>query len=244
MTGRRNEPVDRGATSWPASMLRAAGRSRKVPRGGPHGRPWRGPAGGSTAPRGHPMERFASPSTAPRRPPSWPEGGLAERHRTEGQLARQCDLDHKSAAVALWALGATARRQRPSQASMRPATLKMVPTLRLRGQSPYGFPAPAITMNSMLSGRVTLIDNHNGTASLGGTPDPNAMGQSPTNGWWVRAGGDGGSWPRRVADRTHGRFGLALQWCFSTITPSPQVRLPHATKVHPECERVGHLGRL
>ena len=42
-----------------------------------------------------------------------------------------------------------------------------------------GYPVPTITTSSTLPGGVTLTDNHNGTAVLGGTPDPNAGGIYP-----------------------------------------------------------------
>jgi IPT/TIG domain/Putative Ig domain len=42
-----------------------------------------------------------------------------------------------------------------------------------------GYPVPTITTTSTLPGGVTLTDNHNGTAILGGTPDPNTGGTYP-----------------------------------------------------------------
>ena len=43
----------------------------------------------------------------------------------------------------------------------------------------YGYPVPTITTSSALPGGVTLTDNHDGTASLTGTPGPTAGGVYP-----------------------------------------------------------------
>ena len=43
----------------------------------------------------------------------------------------------------------------------------------------YGYPVPTITTASTLPDGVTLTDNGNGTAAVGGTPDPNAGGVYP-----------------------------------------------------------------
>jgi hypothetical protein len=43
----------------------------------------------------------------------------------------------------------------------------------------YGYPVPTLTTTSTLPGGVTLTDNHNGTATLGGTPGPDTGGVYP-----------------------------------------------------------------
>jgi hypothetical protein len=43
----------------------------------------------------------------------------------------------------------------------------------------HGYPVPTITTSSPLPGGVTFTDNGNGTATLGGTPNPNTGGVYP-----------------------------------------------------------------